>query len=156
MVVPPGLTGQLPGHSVTAPPHTERGAVSNWNPRSLVIVVVIAASALVGCGGGSGGLSDVIVPADGRPANPDWAQLDPAMKDTLSAIAEQYGISREDARQRVGWQNAFAMAAGGIEAKYPNAFFAGRDYKSVACANRHLLQRTGPTRRCVDAGDRSA
>lgn len=96
--------------------------MSNWNPRSRVIVVLIAASALVGCGGGSGGSSDVIVPADGRPANPDWAQLDPAMKDTLSAIAEQYGISREDARQRVGWQNAFAMAAGGIEEKYPNAF----------------------------------
>ena len=97
----------------------------SWSPRNLVIVVVIAASALVGCGGGSGGLSNVIVPADGRPANPDWAQLDPAMKDTLSAVAEQYGISREDARQRVGWQNAFAMAAGGIEEKYPNAFSRG-------------------------------
>ena len=94
----------------------------SWSPRSLLIAVVIGASALVGCGGGSGGSSDVIVPVDGRPANPAWSQLDPAMKDTLSAIAEQYDISREEARERIGWQNAFAMAATGIEEKYPNAF----------------------------------
>jgi hypothetical protein len=99
--------------------------VFSWSPRNLIVAVVIGASALVGCGGGSGGSSDVIVPVDGRPPNPAWAQLDPAMKDTLSAIAKQYGISREDARQRVGWQNAFAMAAGGIEEKYPNAFSRG-------------------------------
>jgi len=96
--------------------------VFNWNPRNLVIAVVIGASALVGCGGGSGGSSDVIVPVDGRPPTPPWSQLDAAMKDTLSAVAEQNGISREEARRRVGWQNTFSMAASGIEEKYPNAF----------------------------------
>jgi hypothetical protein len=99
--------------------------VFSRSPRNLVIAVVIGASALVGCGGGSGGSSDVIVPVDGRPANPAWSQLDPAMKDTLSAVAEQYGISREDARERIGWQNAFSMAVDGIQPKYPNAFSRG-------------------------------
>ena len=93
-----------------------------WSPRSPILAAAFTATLLVFAAMAPGVSAGVVVPIEGRPANIAWPQLDPAMQDTLDTIADQRGISREEARKRVGWQNAFALATTAIEEKYPDAY----------------------------------